>query len=265
MLDTIVTGMDYLGKTTKWLNDTTQGFLINVNGIVGNLVTPEDQFGYGGFMFDVVDEEQIKLESDITDHYVEDNIAVQDDIALKPIEVVAKGFVGEYVYETPVVESVKETISGKLALVSQYLPKMSNFAQKAMQKAQKTSDLFDTAQRKISSLYKTFNDIGQISDNKQAKAYAYFVSAWQSRQLFKIQTPYCFYDNMAIKMIKFIQTGETKDKSQIEITFKQIRKTVTTQVASAQGRLKAQISNRVNAGLIKGKETILKAIKGWGV
>lgn len=255
--------IDTLKISSKYINDTVQGFLVNVNSIVGNLITPKDNFGYGGFLFDVVDEENTKLESEITDHYVEDNTAVQDDIALKPIEVVAKGYVGEYVYETPVIEQAIQTSTGKLSIITQYLPKLSSYANKLMQKAQKISNQVDVAQTKVQSLYKTFNQIGNISDSKQAQAYAYFAAAWQSRQLFKIQTPYCFYDNMAIKMVKFIQTGETKDKSQIEITFKQIRKVVSTNTASVQGRLKAQISKTVNAGLIKGKQTILKAVKGW--
>lgn len=255
--------LEQLKVTTKYINDTMQGFLVNVNSVVGNLVVPKDAFGYAGFMFDIIDEEQTKLESEITDHYIEDNTAVQDTIALKPIEVVAKGFVGEYTYQTPIIDQAIQRASGKLAIVQQYLPKLSNYANKLLQKSQKISNQLEKAQSKTENLYKIFNDVGTVSNSKQARAYAYFSAAWQSRQLFKIQTPYCFYDNMAIKQIKFIQTGESKDKSQIEIIFKQIRQTKTTDEASVQGRLKAQISKRINAGLIKGKETILKAVKGW--
>ena len=255
--------LEQLKVTTKYINDTMQGFLVNVNGVVGKLVVPKDAFGYAGFMFDIIDEEETKLESEITDHYIEDNTAVQDTIALKPIEVVAKGFIGEYTYETPIIDQVIQKASGKLAMVQQYLPKLSNYANKLLQKSQKISNRLEIAQNKTENLYKIFNDVGNVSNSKQVRAYAYFSAAWQSRQLFKIQTPYCFYDNMAIKQIKFIQTGESKDKSQIEIIFKQIRQTKTTDEASVQGRLKAQISKRVNAGLIKGKETNLKDVKGW--
>lgn len=250
-----------INKVTGTLND----FLNNASGIAKNIVSPGDAYGYGGYEFDVIDEEQTKFESEITDHYVEDNTAVQDDIALKPIEVTAKGFVGEFVYNTPVLESLIQGISTKLGIVSQLTPKYSSQAQKLMQKAQKISNTAENLMKKVNNIKNVFTGLIGDIDSKQTEAYMYFYSAWQSRQLFKIQTPYCFWENMAIKQIKFIQTGETNSKSQIEITFKQIRITKTTDDTSdnSQGRRIAQVSNRVNAGLIKGKETILKSIKSW--
>ena len=252
---------------SKYLTDTTQGFLNGVNKIVENLVSPQDRYGYGGYAFDIIDEEQTRLESEITDHYVEDNTSVQDNIALKPIEVVARGFIGEHVFKESflahTINNASQQIKGKLQPLGALSPKLSSFATKAFDKAQKLAKKIDEKTSKIQNLYNLFNNLGSIGDSEQAKAYVYFASAWENRQLFRIQTPYCFYNNMAIKSLKFIQSGQTKDKSQIEITFKQIRKTKTAQSVS-QGRRVAQTSERVNAGLIKGAGVYLKSVTGWG-
>ena len=53
--------------------------------------------GIAGFVMDVRMEDEVNLESDITDHYVEDNTAVQDQVSLKPEEVTVHGLVGELV------------------------------------------------------------------------------------------------------------------------------------------------------------------------
>jgi len=58
--------------------------------------------GLNGFLFDIDDSDQVTFESDITDHYVEDNTAVQDHIALRPIQIMLKRFQGEVVsYANP--------------------------------------------------------------------------------------------------------------------------------------------------------------------
>ena len=48
-----------------------------------------------GFLFDVKGRDELTLASNITDHYVENNSAIQDHIALKPITIRLNGFVGE--------------------------------------------------------------------------------------------------------------------------------------------------------------------------
>jgi hypothetical protein len=48
-----------------------------------------------GFIFDIEGTTQHNLISDITDHYVEDNTAIQDHIALKPLTITLKNYHGE--------------------------------------------------------------------------------------------------------------------------------------------------------------------------
>lgn len=51
--------------------------------------------GIAGFVFNVTQEEEINLRSVITDHFVEDNTAINDEIALSPEEFTLRGIVAE--------------------------------------------------------------------------------------------------------------------------------------------------------------------------
>lgn len=53
--------------------------------------------GIAGFLFDIVGDEMVMLTSEITDHYVEDNTAIQDHVALAPEQITVKGIVAELV------------------------------------------------------------------------------------------------------------------------------------------------------------------------
>src|SRR6185312_8744514 len=46
-------------------------------------------------LFHYEGEQTASLESDITDHYIENNTAIQDQIALKPVIITTHGFIGE--------------------------------------------------------------------------------------------------------------------------------------------------------------------------
>jgi hypothetical protein len=57
--------------------------------------------GIAGFLFDIPEEDQIALRSDVTDHFLEDNTSVVDQIALKPEEVSVRGLVAELTSAQP--------------------------------------------------------------------------------------------------------------------------------------------------------------------
>lgn len=54
--------------------------------------------GIAGFLFDVPEEQTFVLDSDITDHFVEDNTAIQDQVALRPEKVTLRGLVAEITF-----------------------------------------------------------------------------------------------------------------------------------------------------------------------
>lgn len=84
---------DDLSDTSKVNFDLIEA-LSTLEGLA--LVRPNNPpEGIAGFLFDIVGDETIDLESEITDHFVENNTAIQDQIALRPEIITVSGIVAE--------------------------------------------------------------------------------------------------------------------------------------------------------------------------
>ena len=236
--------------------------ITNVAGALGViLVTPNENIGYQpqpasgqsqdpSLMFNYEGEQTVTLDSDITDHFVEDNTAIQDQISLKPITVTTSGYIGELNDVVPSALQSLRVVSEKLTVVGGYAPGLSTTALIAYAQAKQ---LYDIAASTLNSAVSAWNTItGGNSQTKQQAAYSQFEGYWKRRTLFTIQTPWTKYEDMAIKTLRAIQDEETRMISTFEITFKQIKfaKTVTrTKFSSFQGRAKNQSDKVVNLGV----------------
>lgn len=219
--------------------------------------------GIAGFIFDIKEDEEITLENDITDHYTESNNPVQDNIVNKPVKVTLRGTVGEWVYNPPKKLSNWEQIIGKvrkttdkLTIIGSYLPALNTFSQQVFNSLENEKPL-QAVWNIGSSAFDLFNDVN-VPNDRQSRAFLFFEALWQSKQVFSIQTPYRHYSNMAIETIKAVQSGETDDNTDFEITFKQIRKVISNiprnrRVLSLWGRLSRQSSSFVNNYITRGK------------
>ena len=79
-----------IATTVTTVNNTIQN-------ITNRFIVTPNSFppGVNGFVFDVIDDETIQLDADITDSWIETNSTIQDHIALKPVRFTLKGYVGE--------------------------------------------------------------------------------------------------------------------------------------------------------------------------
>lgn len=220
------------------------------------------------FVFDYEGEQTATLDSDITDHYVEDNTAIQDQIALKPVLVTTHGFVGELNDVVPDFLKPVKAIADKLTVISAYEPQISETAliayNNAFQLYQVGKNAVDAAVSAWSSVT-TGQGTSVISGNanfpiavepnqtKQQVAFQLFYGYWQSRTLFTLQTPWAIFQNMAIKTLRAIQDAETRVVTDFEVSFKQIRTAQTAlippQSSVSQGRLSSQSSALTNQGV----------------
>lgn len=234
---------------------------------VGGLGT----LGINGFVFDIAEECEISLESEITDHYVEDGTAVQDHIALRPEKVTLRGYVGEIVYNTSGESGFVRQAAEKLTTIASYLPVVSNYANKIYNDITNINfkkDSFLTSVDKLfdvgGDVYKAYRDIN-IPQDKQGEAFIYFEALRNSRKLLTVQTPYRYYTDMAIETVKIVQDAQTRDGSDVEVTLKKIRfaqVTTSTQI-SLSSRLEQMASKIIDKGLVKGvKESIGKFFGG---
>lgn len=237
---------------------------------LGNLilVTPQNTLGYQpqnsgavtpqgpSLLFNYEGENTATLESDITDHYVEDNTAIQDQIALRPVIITTQGFVGELNNVPPkIFPPALTTLSSKLTGVSAYAPSVSTTALIAYNEA---VFAYNTAASVASSAVSTWSSItgaggesvigsnglsAQPNQTQQQIYFQQFYGFWQSRTLFTIQTPWAIFQNMAIKTLRSVQSAETNVISDFEVTFKQMRFASALSVSNGTSQLYTDVSD----------------------
>jgi hypothetical protein len=202
------------------------------------------------FLFNYEGEQTVLLESDITDHYVEDNTAVNDNIAIKPELITTHGFVGELNDIAPSILKPLQFAAEKLTVIDGYVPGLSVSALLAYNTA---FQLYQTAGNLLNSVVSAWDTVfGGGSQTKQQIAFAKFNGYWRNRTLFTVQTPWASFQNCAIKTLRAVQDADSKVITDFEITFKVIRfaKTITTNpfLGNLQGRAVNQASGLVNLG-----------------
>lgn len=186
--------------------------------------------GIGGFLFDVVQDDAIELTSDITDHFVENNTAIQDQIALKPETITVRGLQAELTdgkATTPPQVPQADPLPLNEPLVPLLAPEAEE-TQAETQTAQALNGLGVTSQESLYGYFEGlegFNErnFQQPRTNKQTKAFLYFFQLWKGRQLFSVETPWGIMTNVAILSMRVEQSEETKYASELRVTFKKIR------------------------------------------
>lgn len=215
----------------------------------------KDKISIGSFVFDYAGEVTSELKSDITDHYTEDNTAIQDHIALNPIRVTMRGLIGELV-AGPAQGGLNGLLGGiqdKLTTIPAYIggktPQIVSKASKAITQVQKVTTQISSAVSKGKSLL-DFMEFGALTSVNQALAYKRLEAMWATRSFFSIRTPYRDYKNMVIESMKATQTEDTKYISEFTVTLKQIRQatvTISKVTPGSTSRLQAA-SNKINTG-----------------
>lgn len=177
--------------------------------------------GIAGFLFDIPLEDSVQLEADITDNYVEDNTAIQDQVALKPIIVTVRGLVGELVLTQDQIDNVNaqpDALPLNTDLEPEYTEiQQVEFAAVASSSAQKV-----TSQTDSQSLNGYFEARSSITTGKQTKAFAYFYQLWKGRQLMTVDTPWGFFTKMVIQSLRVAQDSTSKMASDFTLVFKQM-------------------------------------------
>lgn len=202
-------------------------------------------------LFHYEGENTVTLQSDITDHYVEDNTSVQDQISLRPETVTTQGYIGELNDIVPPILAPLKFLADKLTTIGSYTPALSTTALLAYNNAKL---IYDTARLALTSAVATWNTITNSpqAQTKQQQAFSQFYGYWKTQTLFTVQTPWAIFDNMAIQTLRAIQNPETKEISDFEVTFKKMRfaQTIITggQALQFQARAIYQNQSLLNAG-----------------
>jgi hypothetical protein len=230
-------------------------------------------------IFQYEGEQTVTLDSDITDHWTENNSTIQDQIALHPEAISTHGFVGELTDAPPnALLAALQIAANTLTIIPGLAPQFTlaaieqyNAALYAYQVAQNATNALVSAFSTVSgsgeavigsngiSNASGFNGVGKntiaSSQGKQQIYFQQFYGYRANRVLFTIQTPWAVFQNCAIKSLRAIQDAETKMVTDFEVTFKTIRFASTTTTgsqfaANPNSRLAGQLaaSSPVNNG-----------------
>lgn len=233
--------------------------------------------GIAGFKFHIPQTEVIKLENEITDHYVETNSPIQDHIAQKPITLTLTGLVGDYFYSVNQIEDMLARVVPTLTLVKEFLPKVSAAAAaiktiklNPIAKLKRLSNYNNPQQNGMFNLGATQTVVGsdfsamdmfslfqQLYKLKsaQTRAYMFFECLWKSRGLITVETTWKKFNNMAVQSIS-VKRDNNADITDFSVTLKQIT-TVTTLVETLdeyKNRMEQQASSVVDKGEDKGEK-----------
>ena len=170
---------------------------------------------------DIVGEETLSADCDVTDHYVESNIAYQDQISLKPKIYTINGEVGELVwYQKDIFSQALGQVAQRLEGVISFLPIRSRSFNQMKTKVMKVAQWVDT----LSNAASKISNLSTLGSNQQ-QAYMRLVEFRDARTPIIIQSPWGILKDYVITNLSFTQPQNTKDKSLISITFKEFRTT----------------------------------------
>ena len=178
--------------------------------------------GVSGFMFDILDDEEITCDADITDHVVEANFSIQDHIALRPVRFTLRAYAAE---QTDNIQQAIENLflnavglQSLNGLLPSYNPQDAQFYSGIATIAQQSINAVNS----VSSIAQLFGLISTTA-TKQQSAFQYFFQMQQTRQLCQVETPFAVFDSMAIERIVALQSGSNRYIGDFTITFKQIK------------------------------------------
>ena len=252
------------------------------NDLKKYVVMPRGEYGVDGFIFDIYGDETVNLTSEITDHTIEDNSQIQDHITLKPKRIVLRGYVGEVVYRnTKVFSNVEQKLNEKLSVLDVFAPTVASQAKQVISTIANKANMFvDTVKESVNKTVGAWSFIegSPLFQTKQEQAFQYFSKLWEAKVLVSVQTPFEFFNNMAIESVVALQREESQHISDFSITLKQIKKAQVKVVAynpakdpvvrqqelneeinkeksqKLQGRAKMQAPPLKQTGRMKGRE-----------
>lgn len=242
--------------------------LYNAFLVSGFRAAPNGVRQIGPFAFDYEGDDNVRQDSDITDHYVEDNFAVQDQMSIAPVKITLKGIVSELTFGNTLatelitaLTSVENGLSQVDAYVGKYTPGVTDTVLQSITQAQSVLVQIEQAAARTAQIASFFSP---TQGTKQQQAYATLSSLQLARVLFTVYTPFQVFGNMAIQSFDITQPGSTKTQANVTVSMKQLRFTDNISQASFNtqfgGRASVGYQPTVANGLTSGVTSALSKV-----
>ena len=212
---------------------------------------------------DIIGNETLSASSDVTDNYVESNVAYQNHISRRPLVYTIEGEIGEVAYYASDEDnSLLASLPNKLTKLTTFAPTVSKKLYGVMDKATKALNFIDSLDNAVSRYMKLgdklFSSItGSDENTLQKKAFYRLLYYWYIRMPLDIKTPWRSLKNYVITNIEFNQSRRTKEMTTIRISFKEFREISRSSVVAdpkeLRGRLEIQKVEDVNVGTTTGE------------
>lgn len=184
--------------------------------------------GIAGWIMDIVGDEEVRLTSNISDHYSENNTTIQDNIALPPPEITTAGLVAELLLTPSAAGAVPAPTGTPANPVDPIIEQGPSFTPQATQVMAQSAAaallaIIGVTGAKSLALFQQSLAPQQPGQTRQSNAFGFFTQLWLGRQLFTVETPWGFFNNMAMQSLSGRQGKDSRFQTQFSITFKQIR------------------------------------------
>lgn len=229
------------------------GSALSLIGSAKALVTKKNPpKGISGFLFDIPETENVQHSAQITDHFTEDNYAIQDHVAFDPIRITLVGRVGNLVYTKLAALEFAQQVLDRLQPFGLISPSKDLAARRAISEANRLASAVNATINAGKNLYSVLS--GEPALNPQQSAFKVFEQYFFGRSILTVETPWKTYDNMIIENWSADQDASTIHESSFTLTFKQLRVVSTkTNVGQLVGRVTQQKAPVVNSGTQQGK------------
>lgn len=245
-----------------------------------SIVIPQGVAQIGSFAFDYRETEEEDLESEIPDHWLEDNTAAHDHIAVKPVRVTLSGFVGELVLPAGVLRTLLGALTAATNALSQLpvflgaqTPGNTQAIQQAISQAQSVVVQVGQTVARAAQLANLLSGLlSSPARNKQQKAFQQLKAYWQAGTIFTVHTPFETLTNMAIESIRVVSPPDSRDWSKFVVRMKQLQfvgglgtpnyaATLAAPVAVAQGQAPTNLGATAGAALDSAGKALTVASK----
>ncbi len=245
-----------------------------------SILVPEGVAQIGSFAFDYRETEEEDIEAEIPDHWLEDNTAAHDHIAVKPVRVTLSGFVGELVLPA----SGWRTILGALTAATNLLSQLPVFlGTQTPGNEQAVAEAISQAQSVVVQVGQTVARAAQLANvlsgllsgpsrNKQQQAFVQLKAYCQAGIIFTVHTPFETLTNMAIESVRATSPQDSKDWSKFVVRMKQLQfvggagapnyaSNLSAPVAVAQGQAPTNLGATAGAAFGRAGEALTVATK----
>lgn len=214
--------------------------------LVKNLINKPVR-GIEGFLFDIDLTQNVSYSAQITDHFTENNSAIQDHVAFDPLKITLTGKVAELVYTKSSGLAFLSATIDRLTPLGVLKPEMSLQARQYIAAADQLRSAKDTVEKSLTSLSDIF--ASEPSKNNQQGAFWMFEEFFKGRSLLSVETPWRTYKNMMIESWTADQDEASIYETTFTLVFKEMRFiSTTTNTGQIIGRIKEQKAEAQDKG-----------------